>query len=91
MDRMNEVFFLKDKYNRFKAAVIKALENRKFIINKYQHLIDSYCRDFFIDKMTVDDCIACIVDAINSKERQAVSESKRILRENGYRITNKRK
>ena len=91
MDRMDEVFFLKDKYNRFKTAVINALENRKFIIDKYQHLIDSYCRDFFIDKMTVEDCIASLVDAIKSKERKTVSESKRILRENGYRITNKRK
>ena len=91
MDNIDEGFFLKDKYKKFKDLVVKALENRKFIIDKYQHLIDSYCRDFFIDKMTVEDCIASLVDAIKSKERQAVSESKRILRENGYRISNKRK
>lgn len=91
MDNIDEGFFLKDKYKKFKDLVVKALENRKFIIDKYQHLIDSYCRDFFIDKMTVEDCIASLVDAIKSKERQTVSESKRILRENGYRISNKRK
>lgn len=91
MDNIDEGFFLKDKYKKFKDLVVKALENRKFLIDKYQHLIDSYCRDFFIDKMTVEDCIASLVDAIKSKERQTVSESKRILRENGYRISNKRK
>lgn len=91
MDNIDEGFFLKDKYKKFKDLVVKALIDRKILIDKYQHLIDSYCRDFFIDKMSVYDCIDSIIDSVRTKERQAVSESKRILRENGYRINNKRK
>ena len=47
MDNINEGFFLKDKYKKFKDLVVKALIDRKILVDKYQHLIDSYCRDFF--------------------------------------------
>ena len=50
MKEINEGLF-KDKYQRYKAAVISILKSRGINALALGHYLDAYCRDFFADKM----------------------------------------
>ena len=50
------------------------------------HYFETYCRDFFLDQMSAFDCAASFAEDRVAKERLAIAEAKRIMREHGYRV-----
>lgn len=85
MKEINEGLF-KDKYQRYKAAVINILKSRGINALTLGHYLDTYCRDFFTDKMSANDCATSIAEDRIAKEKAMVSEAMRIMREHGYRV-----
>lgn len=85
MKDINEVFF-KDKYERYKAAVIYELKKRGINAVALGHYFERYCRDFFLERMSVADCADSFAEDRVAKEKLAISEAKRIMREHGYRV-----
>lgn len=89
MENIDEGFF-KDKYLKYKKAVIEELKSRGINALSLGHFFEFYCRDFFLDRMSADDCARAIADGARAKEKLAIAEAKRIMREHGYRVrTNK--
>ena len=85
MKDINEVFF-KDKYERYKDAVISNLKSRGINVLLLGQYFEEYCKDFFLDNMTVDDCVKSIAEDRIAREKQAITEAIRIMREHGYRV-----
>ena len=71
-------------YKTYKKAVIKKLMKHGFELASITHSIENYIRDFFIDRMPVDDCVASCRDQIlRSRE---ISESINYLNSLGYLV-----
>ena len=85
MKEINEGLF-KDKYQRYKDAVIGVLKTRGISALALGHYLDEYCRDFFTDNISADNCAASIAEDMIAKEKATVSEAMRIMREHGYRV-----
>lgn len=86
-------FTFKDKYQSYKAAVLKKVAKSLTITAGMQHAVELWIRDFFIDGFSVDDCAGAIKDNIHEslkrKEANQLLEAKRILRQNGYKLIKK--
>lgn len=85
MKDINEGLF-KDKYQQYKDAVIKCLKYRGINAFMLGHKLEAYCRDFFLDNMTADDCAMSIAEQEMVKENAEMNEAIRIMREHGYRV-----
>ena len=89
MNNIDEGFFsdlFKDKYQKYKAAVINELKKRGINAVALGHYFETYCRDFFLDRMSVSDCADSFAEDRVAKEKLAIAEAKRIMREHGYRV-----
>ena len=89
MNNIDEGFFsdlFKDKYQKYKAAVINELKKRGINALALGHYFETYCRDFFLDRMSVFDCADAFAENKLAREQAAIAEAKRIMREHGYRV-----
>ena len=80
MTNIDEGFF-KDKYQKYKEAVIKELRKRGINALALGHYFETYCRDFFIDKFSAYDCAEAFASNKVAREKAAIAEAKRIMRE----------
>ena len=85
MKKISEGLF-KDKYQRYKDVVIGVLKTRGISALALGHYLDEYCRDFFADNISADDCAVSIAKDMIAKEKATVSEAMRVMREHGYRV-----
>ena len=89
MNNIDEGFFkdlFKDKYQKYKALVIDELKKRGINAVALGHYFETYCRDFFLDQMSAFDCAAAFAEDRVAREKAAIAEAKRIMREHGYRV-----
>ena len=88
MNNIDEGFLkdlFKDKYQKYKAAVIYELKKRGINAVALGHYFETYCRDFFLDQMSAFDCAASFAEDRVAKEKAAIAEAKRIMRASGVR------
>jgi hypothetical protein len=85
MKDMNVVFF-KDKYQKYKDAVISLLKARGINAYSLGQYFEEYCTDFFLDHMSEEDCASAFASDRIAKEKMLTTEAKRIMREHGYRV-----
>lgn len=71
-------------YKSYKNAVVKHLLKLGFDASAVTHEVESYIRDFFIDRMPVSDCVAACRDCI--VRNNEVTESIKYLNSMGYLV-----
>jgi len=91
---MNEAYFEK-AYEKYKNLVIKYLIRKGVEITNIMHTIDSYVRDFYLDKFKAYECAAAIYDNIhnqvktenyNGDDSMTLEEAMEIVTNHGFGV-----
>lgn len=91
---MNEAYFER-AYDKYKSLVIKYLIRKGINIENIMHMIESYVRDFYVDKFKAHECAAAIYDNVqkqvrtenyNGENKMTLEEAKKIAEKYGFTV-----